>query len=49
MARVAIVTGSDWGNGEATAIHLARAGCDVGITWHEDERGAKEAAEKVRR
>ncbi|HVL64170.1 MAG TPA: SDR family oxidoreductase [Actinomycetota bacterium] len=44
---VAIVTGSDSGIGEATAIALARAGYDVGVTWHEDEAGAKTTAEKV--
>jgi NAD(P)-dependent dehydrogenase (short-subunit alcohol dehydrogenase family) len=48
MARVAIVTGSDSGIGKATAVALAQAGCDVGITWHEDEQGAKETAEEVR-
>lgn len=43
----AIVTGSDSGIGEATAIALARAGMDVGITWLSDEDGARETAAKV--
>ncbi len=43
----AIVTGSDSGIGAATAIALARAGMDVGITWHADEQGARETAAKV--
>jgi NAD(P)-dependent dehydrogenase (short-subunit alcohol dehydrogenase family) len=46
--RTAIVTGSDSGIGRATAVALARAGCDVGITWHTDHRGAEETAEEVR-
>ena len=49
MARIAIVTGSDSGIGKATAVELARAGHDVGITWHEDEEGANETAAEVRR
>ncbi len=44
---VAIVTGSDSGIGKATAVALAEAGYDVGITWHTDEEGAKGTAEEV--
>jgi NAD(P)-dependent dehydrogenase (short-subunit alcohol dehydrogenase family) len=48
VARVAIVTASDSGIGKATAVELAAAGFDVGITWHTDEKGANETAEEVR-
>ena len=44
----AIVTGSDSGIGRATAVALAAAGMDVGITWHGDERGAQDTADEVR-
>jgi NAD(P)-dependent dehydrogenase (short-subunit alcohol dehydrogenase family) len=44
----AIVTGSDSGIGRATAVALADAGLDVGITWHTDEDGARETAAMVR-
>ena len=43
----AIVTGSDSGIGKAAAVHLARAGYDIGVTWHEDEEGARETAQEV--
>ena len=43
----AIVTGSDSGIGKATAVALARRGFDVGITWHEDEEGARGTAREV--
>lgn len=44
----AIVTASDSGIGAATAIALAEAGMDVGITWHSDEEGAQRTAIAVR-
>jgi len=47
MAGIAVVTGSDSGIGKATAVALARAGFDVGITWHEDKDGAADTAREV--
>jgi NAD(P)-dependent dehydrogenase (short-subunit alcohol dehydrogenase family) len=47
--RRAIVTASDSGIGRATAVALAAAGLDVGITWHSDENGAQDTAAEVRR
>ncbi len=46
--RTAIVTASDSGIGRATAVALAQAGMDVGITWHEDAEGAEATAQEVR-
>jgi NAD(P)-dependent dehydrogenase (short-subunit alcohol dehydrogenase family) len=46
--RRAIVTASDSGIGRATAVALAAAGMDVGVTWHTDEQGALDTAEEVR-
>ncbi len=45
---VAIVTASDSGIGKATAVVLAEAGYDLGITWHEDHDGAQGTADEVR-
>ncbi len=47
-SRTAIVTASDSGIGKTTAVALALAGYDVGITWHTDEEGANGTAEEVR-
>jgi NAD(P)-dependent dehydrogenase (short-subunit alcohol dehydrogenase family) len=46
--RRAIVTASDSGIGRATAVALATAGMDIGVTWHADEAGAQETAAEVR-
>ncbi|NSX37313.1 SDR family oxidoreductase [Pseudarthrobacter oxydans] len=46
--RTAIVTGSDSGIGKAAAFALARAGMDVGVTWHSDKAGAEGTAEEIR-
>lgn len=43
----AVVTGSESGIGRATAVALADAGCDVGITWYRDEKAAEATAEEV--
>ncbi|WP_051844168.1 SDR family oxidoreductase [Streptomyces sp. NRRL S-813] len=48
VAKVAVITGSDSGIGRATAVRLAEAGLDIGITWHSDEKGAEETAQEVR-
>lgn len=42
--RRAIVTAADSGIGRSTAIALAEAGMDVGVTWHSDEEGARATA-----
>ena len=46
--RFAVVTGSDSGIGRATAVALADAGMDIGVTWHRDKDGAEETAAEVR-
>jgi NAD(P)-dependent dehydrogenase (short-subunit alcohol dehydrogenase family) len=45
--RRAVVTGSDSGIGRSTAVALAQAGFDVGITWHEDREGGDDTAREV--
>src|SRR6478672_10375136 len=44
---VAVVTGSESGIGKSSAVALAKAGFDVGITWFHDEEGASDAAREV--
>jgi NAD(P)-dependent dehydrogenase (short-subunit alcohol dehydrogenase family) len=45
--RLAIVTGSDSGIGQATATLLATEGFDVGLTFHSDEQGVRATAREV--
>jgi NAD(P)-dependent dehydrogenase (short-subunit alcohol dehydrogenase family) len=44
----AIVTGADSGIGRATALALAEAGLDIGITYRSNHRGAEDTAATVR-
>jgi NAD(P)-dependent dehydrogenase (short-subunit alcohol dehydrogenase family) len=45
----AIITGSDSGIGKASAVALADAGFDLGITWFRDREGAEGTAREVER
>lgn len=45
--KTAIITGSDSGIGQASAIAFAREGANVVITYHTDEDGAKETLKEV--
>ena len=46
--RTAVVTGSESGIGRATAVALAEAGMDVGVTWFRDEAEGRHTADLVR-
>ena len=45
--KIAIVTGSDSGIGQATAVEFAREGANVAITWFQDSDGAEETRRLV--
>ncbi|MBY4898502.1 glucose 1-dehydrogenase [Cupriavidus sp. AU9028] len=47
LNEIAIVTGSDSGIGQATAIAFAREGADVVITYHSDAEGAERTREAI--
>lgn len=44
---VAIVTGGNSGIGRAAAVELARAGFDIGITWHREQERAEVALAEI--
>jgi NAD(P)-dependent dehydrogenase (short-subunit alcohol dehydrogenase family) len=44
---VALVTGGNSGIGRATAVALATAGFDLGVTWHRDEERAESVVHEV--
>lgn len=45
--KVAVVTGSDSGIGQAIAEEFAKAGADVAVTFHTDRAGAEDTARRV--
>ncbi|MFD2245640.1 SDR family NAD(P)-dependent oxidoreductase [Pontibacter ruber] len=45
--KVALITGSDSGIGQATAIAFAREGADVVVTYHSDKEGAEKTRQEV--
>lgn len=45
--KTALITGSDSGIGQSTAIAFAREGADVVITYYKDQEGAEETLQKV--
>lgn len=45
--KAALITGSDSGIGQATAIRFAEEGANVVVTWHTDEEGANKTRERV--
>jgi NAD(P)-dependent dehydrogenase (short-subunit alcohol dehydrogenase family) len=47
VSPVAIVTGASSGIGKASAVALAERGFDVGVTWHENEDGARDSAREI--
>lgn len=45
--KIALITGSDSGIGQATAIEFAKEGADVVITYHTDKEGAEKTLKEV--
>jgi glucose 1-dehydrogenase len=47
--KVALITGSDSGIGQATAVEFAKQGADVVVTYHTDKEGAEETLKEVKK
>lgn len=45
--KVALITGSDSGIGQATAIEFAKEGADIVICYHSDKEGAEQTLQEV--
>lgn len=45
--KIALITGSDSGIGQGTAIEFAQEGAHVVVTYHDDENGAQETRAKI--
>src|SRR5947209_181356 len=45
--KIALITGSDSGMGQAMAEEFAKAGANVAVTFHTDETGAEESRRRV--
>jgi glucose 1-dehydrogenase len=45
--KIALITGSDSGMGQAMAEEFARAGADIALTYHSDKAGAQESCRRV--
>src|SRR5690606_13630313 len=46
--KTALITGSDSGIGQATAIAFAKEGANVVVCYHTDKEGAEETLQKVK-
>jgi glucose 1-dehydrogenase len=49
QGKTALVTGADSGIGRAIATTFGREGADVAVHYHQDERGADQTADAIRR
>jgi len=45
--KIALITGSDSGIGQATAIDFAKEGADIVVTYHTDKESAEQTSQKV--